>query len=753
MSLVRLLIIGCGLVANATPLAAQTGTWAASDTVVIRRLSGPITFDGLSDESAWADAFSMDFTVFRPVWGEAPSEHTEMLVGYDDEYLYVAGRCYTRDSSTLVVRNLVRDGWRGDDWMTLHVDNNFDRQNALVFSIYPLGSRYDAAISNDGVNLGRSTFNQDFDMFWDARSVVHAGGWFFEMRIPLYNLRLRRTTSGEVMVGISGARILQHHQEMHLFPAIPQYVVDAMSRPSYKQPARLEDVEPRRLFLVTPYLLASRGRQHRLDPDVNAYRAVREQVLRPGLDVKIGINSYLTLDLSANPDFAQVEADDQLLNLTRFSLFFPEKRLFFQEAAGLFEFNLGRSTQLFYSRQIGINDGQLTDVYGGARLTGKLDAKTDIGVLHMHTAPVYEPGGNRIAGAENFSALRLRRSVLNRRSFAGFMATNRWGALANNTALGMDAVLNTFGDHYIQAAVSTTLDDWRTPTAASSRVNLVWELMKSDGFFGQIGYAFSGVDFNPMSGFLDRTDFHQLNGQFNYGKFASSKSAIFQYLRWQMLYGEAFRSSTRGHWESTEVGSRLSATAFNGNFWQLSVSHMYEFLIAPLRFSPTVSLDPGHYRFVQAGFEFAQPRNTAFRNAFSLSEGGFFNGRRFSANYNPILSLGPHWEIHGTYSINYLRFADEALREAIHIARLRVLYALNLHLSINYVLQYNSLARQVFNNFRLRYNFRDGHDLYVVWNENFFTERMRYADLMRPLSDNQQFILKYNVTFDRLLRK
>lgn len=721
------------------------------DTVVVRRLAAPIVFDGLSDEPAWEGAFKMDFTVFSPVWGAGPSERTEMLLAFDDTDLYVAGRCYTRDSSTLVIRNLVRDGWRGDDWVTFHIDNNFDRQNALVFSLYPLGSRYDAAVSNDAVDLGTNTFNQDFNMFWDARSVVNSEGWFFEIKIPLYNLRLRKSPQGDVRVGISGARTLQHHQEVHIFPPIAQNVIDAMSKPSAKQPAILEGIVPQRLFLVTPYVLASQARAYEAAAPGAPYQPRRDRVLQAGLDLKAGLSPYLTLDVSVNPDFAQVEADDQLLNLTRFSLFFPEKRLFFQEAAGLFEFNLGRNTQLFYSRQIGIREGLLIGVYGGARLTGKLDQRTDIGLLNMQTAPVRDEDGSVLGGSENFSALRLRRRAFNERSFVGFMATNRWSADANNLALGLDALLNPFGEHYFQAVAGTTKEAAAPFALNASRLNLLWELRQTDGLFGSLGYTYSGADFNPRAGFLDRSDFHRLAGQVSLAKFAAERKGKFQYRYWDMLRVDAIRGASTAQWESLELVTEVGATTFRGVGLFAYASPAYEYLAEPLAFSPAVAIAPGSYWFLDAGVGMFQPRAKALRHAAFASEGGFFDGRRLSFSYNPILNLGRHWELDGSYSLNYLRFPG-GVREAIHIGRLRVSYALDLHLSINYVVQYNSLARQVFHNLRLRYNFQDGHDLFLVWNENTFTDRFDRFGLVRPRSGNQNFILKYNVTFDGLFR-
>ncbi len=721
------------------------------DTIQISKTSSQVVFDGMSNENVWQNAYPMEFTTFRPVWGGVPSEKTEMLVTFDEDNLYIAGRCFTRDSNTLVIRNLVRDGWRGDDWMTFHIDNTFDKQNALVFSIYPMGSRYDAAVANDAVDLGTSSFNQDFNMFWDARSVVNNEGWFFEIKIPLYNLRLRKNDKGQVNVGISAARILQNPQEMHIFPPIPQNILDGMSKPSVKQPAILLDLNPQKLLLVTPYLASSTNRAHLQNLSENKIESSRNNVFQAGMDLKIGINSYLTLDASVNPDFAQVEADDQLLNLTRFSLFFPEKRQFFQEAAGLFDFNLGGQTQMFYSRNIGINDGQLTSVYGGARLTGKLNANTDIGFLSMQAAPLRDVSDVLLRGSENFSTLRLRKKILNRQSFVGMMATHRAVKDGFNTALGLDMMLNPSSDHYFIAALGTTLDNAGLVGIETSRLNLRYELRKTDGIFGEWAYTYSGENFNPLSGFLDRSDFHQMRGTINYGKFSSDKSQRFQYLRYRILDANVFRSVTRNDFETVELSSSLLMSRFSGIETTVQTTYNYEWLYAPLHLSERTVVPVGRYHFGQLSFQYLEPRANNFRNFFTFSAGTFFNGRRYNLSYNPILNLGKHWEIQGTYSINHLSFGD--VLETIHIGRVRLNYALNLHLSVNYVVQYNSINRQIFNNLRLRYNFNDGHDLYLVWNENFFTERQSPWGELIPVSGIQNFILKYNVTFDSLLKK
>jgi hypothetical protein len=406
---------------------------------------------------------------------------------------------------------------------------------------------------------------------------------------------------------------------------------------------------------------------------------------------------------------------------------------------------------MFYSRRIGINEGQLTPVYGGARLTGKLNAKTDIGFLSMQTASLRDESENEIRGSENFSTLRLRRKFYNQQSFIGLMATNRWVENKINTGIGLDMLLNPSGDHYIIAAVANTFDKENPVLFEASRINLKYELRKTDGLFGQMSYTYSGREFNPGSGFLDRSDFHSIKARLNFGKFADNEKAKFQYIWWQIFDLDAFRGATNNLLESIELESSIQLNTFSGLEQNLEFTYNYEYLPSPLTFSEKTTVEAGNYNFGQVSYEYLEPRAKTFRNSINLAAGSFFGGQRVNFSYNPIWNLGKHWEIQGQYSMNHLRFGQN--RETIHIGRLRLNYALNLHLSVNYVVQLNSINRQVFNNFRLRYNFNDGHDLFLVWNENFYTDRSTSWGELRPISGNQNFILKYNVTLDVLKRK
>lgn len=724
----------------------QDSTYLNKPPIVISRATGLITVDGLSNEPAWLAIPSMPFVVLEPVWGSTPNERTELRLTYDDSFLYIAGRCFTKDSSTIIARNLVRDGYRGDDWMTIHFDSRFDRQNAFVFSIYPLGSRYDMATSNDAVELGNSTFNPAFNMFWEAKTVVNREGWFYEMKIPLYNLRYKQNKEGNIEMGISSTRAIQYLQEYHQFPAIPRNAVEPIMKPSLKQPVIFPNLPKPNLFLLTPYVLAGRERRNSINETETGIDQQTSNYFQAGLDAKIGVSPYLTLDASINPDFAQVEADDQLVNFTRFSLFFPERRLFFQEQAGLFEFNLGGSSQLFYSRRIGINEGQLTDIYGGLRLTGKLNQKLDIGLLNMQSAPTDLSSTNRLA-SENYGVLRLRQQVLNNRSFVGAMITSRAGSEKQNYVYGIDALLNPSGTQYILFNAAYSDASSKKDGIDASRINFLWENRRTDKFFYKLGYTYSGKNFNPEVGFIDRSNIHNTWLNLDYGKFATERKGKFQYRRYSLLAVDSYINAKNGTLESNDIGTGWRGTTFKGTQWSGQLNYNYEYLAAPLDFGNGVVIQPGEYRFARVTLGFTPPRFKGIRVPVRAIEGGFYDGKRLNLNVSPTFNLGKHWEIQATYDYTNLRFGNSDLFKQVHIARMRVAYALDLHLSINFTVQYNSNVNQFFNNARLRYNFKDGHDLYLVWNESLFTERRYNEQVMRPLSGTQTILIKYYYTF------
>ncbi|MCK4466700.1 MAG: carbohydrate binding family 9 domain-containing protein, partial [Bacteroidales bacterium] len=425
------------------------------DPIVIKKIEENIVFDGLPFEDIWNEVEPFPVVMFQPNYGREPTEKTEIRLCYNDQYLFVSGRLYDKDPSKIKSATKKRDDFGGNsDGFGIILDTFDDNENALLFATTPVGLRSDFMIFNDAVGrMNHMPFNISWNTFWDVKTVINEEGWFVEIRIPISSLRFQ-DIDGITTMGLIVWRSIPHKNETIIFPAIhPKYGIWAMMKPSQAQKIVFNSIKPEKPVYIAPYALSGISEVHEMNEEETAYIKDNKPTLEGGLDIKYGLRSNITLDLTLNTDFAQVEADDEQVNLTRFSLFFPEKRLFFQERSSNFSFNLGGPSNLFYSRRIGIYDGKPVRIYGGARIVGRA-GKWDIGLLDMQTAPVWERDSigqkQKVLPSENFGILRLRRQVINPNSYVGGILTSRMGTNGSyNYAYGLDGIFRLFGDDYL----------------------------------------------------------------------------------------------------------------------------------------------------------------------------------------------------------------------------------------------------------------------------------------------------------------
>ena len=486
---------------------------------VLPRLNAPIVLDGPSQEPAWEAIAPLPLTMFEPVFGGEPTERSEIRVAYDDTYVYAAGRLYDSEPAGMRGNSLYRDRYSGDDVFALILDTFNDNENALWFFTTPNGVRFDMAVSNDAEFSGGSPFggviNNSWNTFWDVATVQTDEGWFAEMRIPLSSLGFQ-DVDGRVVMGMIAYRYVSRKNERHLYPAIPPNWSMAFGKPSQGQDIVLEGVHSQKPFYVTPYLLGGADRAAELNDAETAYDHSNDAATEVGLDLKYNLTSNLTLDATVNTDFAQAEADDQQVNLTRFSLFFPEKRQFFQQRAGIFEYNTGGFSRLFHSRRIGLDDdGNQIRIYGGTRLVGRV-GDWDVGFIDMQTAK------SENLPSENFGVLRLRRNVLNDNSYAGGIVTSRLGADGSyNIATGLDGIIRVVGDEYLTLQWAQTFEDDVIEgdgfdLLASALLRATWTRRRQQGFNYAASLTRSGRDYDPGLGFIRRNGFTRLGGEVAY---------------------------------------------------------------------------------------------------------------------------------------------------------------------------------------------------------------------------------------------
>lgn len=720
----------------ATPALAQTG----EAPLRLTRLSGPIHLDGRLDEPAWESVAPLPLAMYTPTFGGPLTERTELRVAYDDRFLYVGGRMYDTEARKVRANTLYRDRYSGDDIIAIVLDSYNDRQTAVWFTVNPAGTRIDRTVSNDGEFGAGEPMNDNWNTFWDVATTRSDSGWFAELRIPFSSLGFQ-TLDGRVAMGMIVYRLIARKNERQVFPAIPPNWDLGFAKPSQARRIVLEGVRSKRPVYLTPYGLSGTSWRAALDTGAGRFLLPRDGTLEAGLDLRYSPMSNLSLDLTANTDFAQVEADDQQVNLTRFSLFFPEKRQFFQERSAIFDFNTGGISRLFHSRTIGLANGAPIRIYGGARLVGRV-GDWDLGFLDMQTA------GRDTLASENFGVLRIRRGVFNANSTVGGMVTTRLTASGRtNVAAGLDAVVRPLGEEYLTLKWTQTWTTGRPNPLAGweqSRMLVRWERRNQTGVGYVAELVHSGAGYDPGMGFTFRSDFTSLELRPAYRWLVGSRSPFRTVT--VAAPGQSYWRNGDGTVESAEVAPGLGAEFKSGEEIGVTVRNSYESVRSRFAISGGAQIVPGDYWFHQVELRLTAARNASFRPTVQLSGGSFFDGSRIGLAARPAWNPSRYLELGLDYDYNRVRFSDRGERLDLHVVRLRVQAALDVHLSLATLVQYDNAADAIGVNARLRYNFSEGRDLWLVFNEALNTDRPLFVTPRLPLTASRAIMVKYTHT-------
>jgi hypothetical protein len=735
------------LLASTSPAAAQTAPGVDGVEGDLHRLTAPIRFDGRVDDDEWEAVPVLPLIQFWPTWGDPVVHRTEIRLAYDDEYLYLAARCADTRPPTMTTYR--RDAWDDrDDQVAIGIDSFNDYENQLVFATYATGARIDSQFSDDA----REGFdpNTDWNTYWDAETTVHETGWDLEVRIPFSSLRFETSTDGPVTMGINVFRYRPQEGYLYHYPGSPNdWGYWSFLKPSKGARRTLHGIESSKPLYVSPYVTSGLGQNWALDDAGTAYRRSDEADFDAGLDLKYSLTSNLTLDLTANTDFAQVEADDQQVNLTRFSLFFPEKRQFFLERTSTFDFSFGGSDRLFYSRRIGVAEGQEVTLLGGGRVVGRV-GDWDVGLLNLQTGrtTVDTDDGPLRLGTENFGVVRLKRRVLNENSWLGGIGTSRIGEGGDrNVSYGLDGVVNVTGDEYLRFAWAQTFDDGRQDALAAldnSRFRLGWERSRSIGFIYGTSVSRSGYGYRPGIGFQRREDYTQLEAEVGYGRLSSSASTI---RGWSVeAEVESWYENRREAFGTLTTGAGGEITFRSGASLRGHLNLEWEDLAEGFSLSDDAEVPSGEYTFVAGEVGGESPAGNPLYLSGELRFGGFFDGRQFVAILSPKWSATERISVTGTYQYSRITLPERDQVFEAHLVRGRVEWTLNTRITLSTLVQYSGAADAAILNFRFRYNPRDGNDLYLVYNEGFNTDR-HAGDPMLPFTSGRTVIAKYVHTF------
>lgn len=733
----------------------------AQETVMIKRLEGNVSFDGIPGENAWSSMGQFELTMHRPNFGNAPSESSDIRIGYDDEYLWIGAKLYMKDASKIFSPSKKRDEELFDyDAFGIVLDTYDDNENALAFFTTPTGLRTDYTISNDAQMGGGgpgfdAAMNASWNTFWDVRTAVDDKGWYVEMRIPFSSLKFKPENDIATM-GLIISRNISLNNETDTYPAIdPKYGFMATSKPSLAASISITGARPKKPVYVSPYLIGGISQDWMLNAAETDYvknEKYPEYKWNAGLDIKYNINSNLTLDLTTNTDFAQVEADDQQVNLTRYSLFFPEKRMFFQERSSLFDFALGdHSDNLFYSRNIGISGGEQTRILGGARLTGRL-GKWDMGFMDMQTGTqtIHDREGLETRNpGENFGVLRMRRQVINENSYVGGILTSRIDVKGKqNLAYGADGIFRLFGDDYLNVKWSQTYDSElgnKLNSLDPSFFLVNWQRRSEEGFAYDFKYFYSGQEFNPGVGFVRMGGVQGLNAGLMYGWIPGENSKLFNY--GVSVRGDRFTRIIDGGLESMRISPEIEINTKKGIHGSLELEYQQEGVLFPFPLSEDIIIEAGTYSFYGAGVSINTPRTKLISVNSEIQAGQFYDGRRAGLNLMSDLNISSSLKLSFFYEFNAIRFPERGGENAldIHSVNVKALYMLSTKLSASVLVQYVNTDDEMIGNFRLRYNPREGNDFYLVYND--FRGLNRSGLPLPPPFFNRTVMVKYTHTF------
>ena len=712
-------------------------------TVRATRVSEPIQLDGQLDEAVYQDVqFITDFVQQLPDEGALGSERTDAWVLFDDDNIYISARCYDEAPESEWVANEMRRDvgqLRQNDSFSLLLDTFYDRRNGKAFLVSPIGGFSDFEVSNEGGRV-----NIDWNTIWDSRTGRFDGGWTVEIRIPFKSLRYR---SSSVQVwGLQLRRIIRRRTEASYLTPLPisaargNSVIAGLWRVSQAGSLVGLEVPAESLKLeVKPYAIGG------VTTDLTAAAAVRNDPAgTAGFDVKYGVTRNLTADFTYNTDFAQVEVDEQRVNLTRFSLFFPEKREFFLESRGNFDFAQGGgggdgpgAPTLFFSRRIGLQAGDAVPILAGGRLTGKVGA-FDVGALNIQTDDSLVSD----ARSTNFTVLRIKQDIL-RRSTVGGIFTNRSVSLAgdgSNQAYGLDGRFAFYDDVNLQGYVAQTRTIGREGRDASYSGQFSYT---GDRYGLNAGHLVIEDNFLPEIGFVRRGNMRQSSVSARF----SPRPAAIDWIRRFSLSGslDYIQMADTRLLETRTQDASFEIQLENSDRLRVSATDRYEFLSDAFSIAPGVTLPVGGYGFRDAGVSYSFGQQRPVSGTVSIRLGRFWSGESKSLRLSRgRVEVTPQFSVEPSVSLNWVDLPQG--RFATHVGRVRMNYTVSPRMFFSGLLQYNSSADIFSTNVRLRWEYSPGSELFVVYTED------RETDLLMPDRwsglRNRGFVVKLN----RLLR-
>ena len=668
-------------------------------TVRATRITTPISIDGRLDDSAYQEVRPItDFVQQEPDEGAPGTERTEAWILFDDRNIYLACRCWDSNPEGIVANDMRRDSQNLNqhDSFGVHFDPFNDGRSGFYFYMTPVGGARDAVTTD-------ARPNNNWNGVWDWEGSRFDEGWIAEMAIPFKSLRYR--PGREQTWRIQIRRLVRSKNErVHLTRLSAAWGPGGWNRMS--EAATLVGLEapPASMNLeIKPYVNSS------LTTDVTRTPVLRNDFdPEAGFDVKYGVTKSTTLDFTYNTDFAQVEADEAQVNLTRFSITFPEKRDFFLEGEGAFAFGRvtggsGPESLIFYSRRIGLAGGQPLPVIAGGRLTGKAGPWT-VGALNIEVDDLEAVD----AAQTNFTVLSLRRNILRRSSIGGIYTRRSVSTIAPgaNDVWGLDANLGFFDHLNLGGFVARS----RTETLEGDDLNYELQVnYDSDRYGLAIDREVAGENFNPEVGFLRREDFRR---NFLQARFSPRTTTNPLVRKWSYEASVDYVTDNDNRLESRALVGEFQAQLHSGDSLTFRLERLHESPTDPFALEDVV-IPPGSYSFNNAVVSVDAGQQHRVSGRLSLEAGGFFGGFKQTAEYNGRIDLGPQLGIEPNISLNWIDLPQGAFTTTLVGGR--TTFTMTPRMFVSALVQYSSTS--ILTNLRFRWEYQPGSELFVVYTE------------------------------------
>jgi len=718
------------LLVSSGQLHAQGGTHPVAQAIKLDTI--PVIDGDVLNDPAWDGVEAITgFTQIRPNEGQPATQRTEVFVGFTDSSMHVAVVAYDDDPSGILATDSRRDSSLDDtDAFLFIVDGLLDRQNGFVFGTNPAGIEFDGQVVKEAsgrFSAGGGGFNKNWDGSWTVRTQTGDFGWSAEFDIPLRTLRFG--TADEQSWGFNFQRNIRRNYEVAFWAPLDRQrnlyrVSDAGTIEGIRVPRQ-------RNLQITPYVLG----QSQDGGDL----IEREDDAEFGVDLKYSITPSLTLDATYNTDFAQVEADDQQVNLDRFSLFFPEKRPFFLENAGQFSVGNSREVELFFSRRIGISDdGDQIPIEGGLRLSGKLGSTTNIGLLHMESEAV-----DGIAPGNKFSVARINQELPNR-SGIGFLLVDRQGDGSYLTPNDLDENQTYAVDGRWGIGENLQLQAWvaKTETPGLDGDDEAFSLKagyESESWAYNLEHSEIGGDFNPEVGFLARTEYEKDSIFVMYKYRPDDLWGLLElrpHIRYQEYRDAVSGSKESGHWH---VDNHWEYK--NGYLFETGGNFSYERVQDPFEIVPDVTIPTGVYEEGEVAFVMRTNQAAPLSLYVRTTMGGAWGGDKFHISPTVRYRIGETFSSELSYNYNKFDLPYQNGDFSATLARLRLSYSFTPSILLQALVQHNNVSDRLSTNIRFSWLQSANSGFFVVYNE------VDESGLGAP-PRGKEFIIKYSRIFD-----